>query len=187
GSSQEQFFSSSSQLPSGVSQLDINYAGTDGNGAETSEISDFIGGGSQEAVYQGLPSGIASTAEDFTGADASGTETATITTYTNEQSAGSLVYYSQEQFLTSPPDGVTNAYADFSGRDGTGVETEVSDFVTGGSELQFSNLLPTVASETEDYTGADGTGTRINQITDYVAGGSQVQTYANLPTGVYSV
>ncbi|WP_186034730.1 hypothetical protein, partial [Burkholderia gladioli] len=94
GSSQEQFFSSSSQLPSGVSQLDINYAGTDGNGAETSEISDFIGGGSQEAVSQGLPSGIASTAEVFTGADASGTETATITTYTNEQSTGSLGYYS---------------------------------------------------------------------------------------------
>ncbi|WP_208450278.1 hypothetical protein, partial [Burkholderia gladioli] len=77
-------------------------------------------------------------------ADASGTETATITTYTNEQSTGSLGYYSQEQFLTSPPAGVTNAYADFSGRDGTGVETEVSDFVTGGSELQFFNLLPTV-------------------------------------------
>ncbi|WP_334026349.1 LysM domain-containing protein, partial [Burkholderia gladioli] len=163
GSSQIRLYESGSALQQGVSQLDINYAGPNGNGAETSEISDFIGGGSQEAVYQGLPSGIASTAEVFTGADASGTETATITTYINEQSTGSLGYYSQEQFLTSPPAGVTNAYADFSGRDGTGVETEVSDFVTGGSELQFSNLLPTVASETEDYTGADGTGTRINQ------------------------
>ncbi|WP_186034741.1 hypothetical protein, partial [Burkholderia gladioli] len=77
--------------------------------AETARIIDFTDGGSQEQVLTGLPSNITSQVDDFTGADASGTETATITTYTNEQSTGSLGYYSQEQFLTSPPAGVTNA------------------------------------------------------------------------------
>jgi hypothetical protein len=140
GTSQSQTFS---DLPSGVTQENLDYSGADGSGTQTSVIYDFTTGNSQQQITTDLPSGEEELINNWNGLNQTGTEVNTITDYTAGNSQ-------LEEY--NPTSDISTVFAQFSGLNASGQdESNLLNLTDGKSQLESYADLP--SNQIETITG----------------------------------